>query len=78
MSRKVSRSQMKSVLPNFLVGIGLQPKSIVSYNNLRHDDGLNLSVPACFGSPDSCTNGSGRCHFLSSPADMIAPTKAFE
>lgn len=36
---------MKSVLVDFLVGAGLKPTSIVSYNHLGNNDGMNLSAP---------------------------------
>lgn len=39
---------MKSVLVDFLVGAGLKPVSIVSYNHLGNNDGMNLSAPQTF------------------------------
>ena len=36
---------MKSVLVDFLVGAGIKPTSIVSYNHLGNNDGMNLSAP---------------------------------
>jgi len=43
---------MKSVLVDFLVGAGLKPTSIVSYNHLGNNDGKNLSAPMCFRSKE--------------------------
>merc|ERR1711881_346593 len=42
----------KSVLTDFLIGAGIKPKSIVSYNHLGNNDGKNLSAPACFRSKE--------------------------
>lgn len=39
------QTKMKSVLVDFLVGAGLKPTSIVSYNHLGNNDGMNLSAP---------------------------------
>merc|ERR1719262_960199 len=49
---KSGQTKMKSVLVDFLVGAGLKPKSIVSYNHLGNNDGKNLSAPACFRSKE--------------------------
>lgn len=46
------RPQMKSVLVDFLVGAGIKPTSIVSYNHLGNNDGLNLSAPQTFRSKE--------------------------
>ena len=43
---------MKSVLVDFLVGAGLKPTSIVSYNHLGNNDGMNLSAPQTFRSKE--------------------------
>ena len=40
---------MKSVLVDFLVGAGIKPTSIVSYNHLGNNDGMNLSAPQVGG-----------------------------
>jgi myo-inositol-1-phosphate synthase len=42
------QTKMKSVLVDFLVGAGLKPTSIVSYNHLGNNDGMNLSAPQTF------------------------------
>lgn len=42
---KSGQTKMKSVLVDFLVGAGLKPTSIVSYNHLGNNDGMNLSAP---------------------------------
>jgi myo-inositol-1-phosphate synthase len=49
---KSGQTKMKSVLVDFLVGAGLKPTSIVSYNHLGNNDGLNLSAPATFRSKE--------------------------
>merc|ERR1719197_39861 len=49
---KSGQTKMKSVLVAFLVGAGLKPKSIVSYNHLGNNDGKNLSAPQCFRSKE--------------------------
>jgi myo-inositol-1-phosphate synthase len=49
---KSGQTKMKSVLVDFLVGAGIKPVSIVSYNHLGNNDGKNLSAPACFRSKE--------------------------
>merc|ERR1719484_316129 len=49
---KSGQTKMKSVLVDFLVGAGIKPESIVSYNHLGNNDGCNLSAPACFRSKE--------------------------
>jgi myo-inositol-1-phosphate synthase len=49
---KSGQTKMKSVLVDFLVGAGLKPTSIVSYNHLGNNDGKNLSAPMCFRSKE--------------------------
>jgi myo-inositol-1-phosphate synthase len=49
---KSGQTKMKSVLVDFLVGAGIKPVSIVSYNHLGNNDGKNLSSPACFRSKE--------------------------
>lgn len=46
---KSGQTKMKSVLVDFLVGAGLKPTSIVSYNHLGNNDGMNLSAPQVRG-----------------------------
>ena len=46
---KSGQTKMKSVLVDFLVGAGLKPTSIVSYNHLGNNDGMNLSAPQVGG-----------------------------
>ncbi len=43
---------MKSVLVDFLVGAGIKPTAIVSYNHLGNNDGMNLSAPQTFRSKE--------------------------
>ncbi|KAF5960540.1 hypothetical protein HYC85_001749 [Camellia sinensis] len=45
---KSGQTKMKSVLVDFLVGAGIKPTSIVSYNHLGNNDGMNLSAPQTF------------------------------
>jgi len=49
---KSGQTKMKSVLVDFLVGAGIKPTSIVSYNHLGNNDGKNLSSPMCFRSKE--------------------------
>jgi len=49
---KSGQTKMKSVLVDFLVGAGLKPVSIVSYNHLGNNDGMNLSAPHTFRSKE--------------------------
>merc|ERR1711907_806089 len=49
---KSGQTKMKSVLVDFLVGAGLKPVSIVSYNHLGNNDGYNLSAPQTFRSKE--------------------------
>ncbi|KAL7676566.1 hypothetical protein ACOME3_002818 [Neoechinorhynchus agilis] len=41
---KTGQTKVKSVLVDFLVSAGMKPLSIVSYNHLGNNDGLNLSA----------------------------------
>ncbi|GAX76991.1 hypothetical protein CEUSTIGMA_g4438.t1 [Chlamydomonas eustigma] len=49
---KSGQTKLKSVLVDFLVGAGLKPVSIVSYNHLGNNDGYNLSAPQTFRSKE--------------------------
>lgn len=49
---KSGQTKIKSVLVDFLVGAGIKPTSIVSYNHLGNNDGLNLSAPSQFRSKE--------------------------
>jgi len=49
---KSGQTKLKSVLVDFLVGAGIKPVSIVSYNHLGNNDGLNLSAPQTFRSKE--------------------------
>ena len=49
---KSGQTKMKSVLMDFLVGAGIKPKSIVSYNHLGNNDGYNLSEQKTFRSKE--------------------------
>ncbi|KAL2332777.1 hypothetical protein Fmac_013990 [Flemingia macrophylla] len=49
---KSGQTKMKSVLVDFLVGAGIKPTSIVSYNHLGNNDGMNLSAPQTFHSKE--------------------------
>merc|ERR1711874_14275 len=48
----VELAEKHNVLVDFLVGAGLKPTSIVSYNHLGNNDGKNLSSPMCFRSKE--------------------------
>lgn len=49
---KTGQTKMKSVLVDFLVGAGIKPTAIVSYNHLGNNDGMNLSAPQTFRSKE--------------------------
>merc|ERR1719471_230190 len=49
---KSGQTKYKSVLVDFLVGAGIKPVSIVSYNHLGNNDGKNLSAPKQFRSKE--------------------------
>jgi myo-inositol-1-phosphate synthase len=49
---KTGQTKLKSVLVDFLVGAGIKPTSIVSYNHLGNNDGKNLSAPQTFHSKE--------------------------
>ncbi|KAJ8982550.1 hypothetical protein NQ317_005552 [Molorchus minor] len=49
---KSGQTKIKSVLVDFLVGAGIKPTSIVSYNHLGNNDGKNLSSPQQFRSKE--------------------------
>ncbi|KAJ1687168.1 hypothetical protein LUZ63_018558 [Rhynchospora breviuscula] len=49
---KSGQTKIKSVLVDFLVGAGIKPTSIVSYNHLGNNDGMNLSAPQTFRSKE--------------------------
>jgi myo-inositol-1-phosphate synthase len=49
---KSGQTKMKSVLVDFLVGAGIKPTAVVSYNHLGNNDGLNLSAPSQFRSKE--------------------------
>lgn len=49
---KSGQTKFKSVLVDFLIGAGIKPVSIVSYNHLGNNDGKNLSAPLQFRSKE--------------------------
>lgn len=49
---KSGQTKVKCVLVDFLVGAGIKPVSIVSYNHLGNNDGKNLSAPKQFRSKE--------------------------
>lgn len=54
---KSGQTKIKSVLVDFLVGAGIKPTSIVSYNHLGNNDGRNLSAPKTFRSKEISKRG---------------------
>uniref|UniRef100_A0A0E0IR89 inositol-3-phosphate synthase n=1 Tax=Oryza nivara TaxID=4536 RepID=A0A0E0IR89_ORYNI len=54
---KSGQTKMKSVLVDFLVGAGIKPTSIASYNHLGNNDGMNLSAPQTFRSKEISKSG---------------------
>eukprot|EP00760_Papus_ankaliazontas_P028138 PhM_4_TR3552/c0_g1_i1/m.98927/K01858/INO1, ISYNA1; myo-inositol-1-phosphate synthase len=49
---KSGQTKFKSVLVEFLVGAGIKPECIASYNHLGNNDGYNLSNPPQFRSKE--------------------------
>lgn len=49
---KSGQTKLKSVLVDFLISAGIKPVSIVSYNHLGNNDGMNLSAPSQFRSKE--------------------------
>lgn len=49
---KSGQTKFKSVMVDYLIGAGLRPRSIVSYNHLGNNDGRNLSSPHQFRSKE--------------------------
>lgn len=49
---KSGQTKLKSVLADFLVGAGIKPRAITSYNHLGNNDGKNLSAPLQFRSKE--------------------------
>lgn len=49
---KTGQTKFKTCLVEYLVGAGIKPKSIVSYNHLGNNDGKNLSQESCFKSKE--------------------------
>lgn len=49
---KSGQTKIKSVLVDFLIGAGIKPEAIVSYNHLGNNDGKNLSAPSQFRSKE--------------------------
>ncbi|GBM09305.1 Inositol-3-phosphate synthase 1-A [Araneus ventricosus] len=49
---KSGQTKFKSVLVDFLIGAGIKPVSMVSYNHLGNNDGKNLSAPQQFRSKE--------------------------
>ena len=54
---KTGQTKLKSVLVDYIVGAGLRPESIVSYNHLGNNDGKNLSAPQTFRSKEISKRG---------------------
>lgn len=54
---KTGQTKLKSVLMDYLVGAGLKPESVVSYNHLGNNDGKNLSAPETFRSKEISKRG---------------------
>lgn len=54
---KSGQTKLKSVMVDFLVGAGIKPCSIVSYNHLGNNDGYNLSAPQTFRSKEISKSG---------------------
>ena len=51
------QTKLKSALVDMLMGAGMKPTSIVSYNHLGNNDGRNLSAPLQFRSKEISKSG---------------------
>ena len=49
---KSGQTKMKSVMVDWLIGAGIKPTAIASYNHLGNNDGKNLSAPKQFRSKE--------------------------
>ncbi|CAK92080.1 unnamed protein product (macronuclear) [Paramecium tetraurelia] len=49
---KTGQTKFKTCLVEYLVGAGIKPKAIISYNHLGNNDGKNLSQESCFKSKE--------------------------
>jgi myo-inositol-1-phosphate synthase len=49
---KSGQTKLKAVLTDFLIGSGIKPLAITSYNHLGNNDGRNLSAPLQFKSKE--------------------------
>jgi myo-inositol-1-phosphate synthase len=54
---KSGQTKLKSVLSDYLASSGIRPLSIVSYNHLGNNDGLNLNEPKQFRSKEITKRG---------------------
>lgn len=61
---KSGQTKIKSVLVDFLVGAGIKPVSIVSYNHLGNNDGKNLSAPQQFRSKEVRSRTTRACPYM--------------
>jgi len=71
---KSGQTKMKSVLVDFLIGAGIKPLSIVSYNHLGNNDGLNLSAPEQFRSKE--ISKSTVCDDMLTSNNILFPKKS--
>ena len=49
---KSGQTRFKTAMADFFMGCGIKLSSIVSYNHLGNNDGMNLSAPNCFRSKE--------------------------
>lgn len=49
---KSGQTKYKTAMGEFLIGSGLRLSSVISYNHLGNNDGLNLSDPKTFRSKE--------------------------
>jgi myo-inositol-1-phosphate synthase len=54
---KSGQTKLKSVLADYLASSGIKPLSIISYNHLGNNDGLNLKEPTQFRSKEITKRG---------------------
>ena len=73
---KTGQTKFKTAFVDYLIGAGLKPESIVSYNHLGNNDGMNLSSKAQF---ESKKKSKSNCvSTMISGNKILYPTKESE
>lgn len=69
---KSGQTKYKTAMGDFLVGSGMRCSSVVSYNHLGNNDGMNLSDPDTFKSKEK-SKGSVLDDFIKSNTELYPP-----